>query len=72
MLLVYTHKITPRLKYVFKHICTNILGIDVKFTTVIEEFIAHDNLKMSYTRQQLSNEFFIKITMYYLSKGCRI
>lgn len=60
MLLVYTHKITPRLKYVFKHICTNILGIDVKFTTVIEEFIAHDNLKMSYTRQQLSNEFFIK------------
>ncbi|MFD1160836.1 MULTISPECIES: polysaccharide deacetylase family protein [Hwangdonia] len=60
MLLVYTHKISPRLKYVFKHICTRVLGIEVSFTTKIETFIAHDNLKMSYTRQPLANEFFIK------------
>tara|TARA_R110000868_G_scaffold392131_1_gene662647 strand:+ start:250 stop:1482 length:1233 start_codon:yes stop_codon:yes gene_type:complete len=37
-----------------------VLGIKVKFTTKIEEFIAHDSLKMSYTKQQLGNEFFIK------------
>ncbi|MBR9914138.1 MAG: hypothetical protein GYB32_04825 [Algicola sp.] len=60
MLLVYTHKITPRLRYTFKHLCTRILGIPVSFTTTIEEFIAHDNLKMSYTRQPLSNEIFIR------------
>lgn len=60
MLLVYTHKISPRLKYVFKHICTRVLGIKVGFTTKIEEYIAHDSLKMSYTKQQLGNEFFIK------------
>lgn len=60
MLLVYTHKITPRLSYAFKHICTRILGIPVSFTTTIEEFIAHDSLKMSYTKQPLSNELFIK------------
>jgi len=36
------------------------LGIEVNFTTTIEEFIAHDSLKMSYTKQQLGNEFFIK------------
>jgi hypothetical protein len=60
MLLVYTHKITPRLKYVFKHICIRILGVPVSFTTTIEEFIAHDSLKMSYTRKPLSHEFFIK------------
>lgn len=60
MLLVYTHKISPRLKYVFKHICTRVLGFEVSFTTKIEEFIAHDSLKMSYTKQQLGNEFFIK------------
>jgi hypothetical protein len=60
MLLVYTHKISPRLKYVFKHICTRVLGIKVGFTTKIEEFIAHDSMKMSYTKQQLGNEFFIK------------
>ncbi|GAA4962002.1 polysaccharide deacetylase family protein [Algibacter aquimarinus] len=60
MLLVYTHKISPRLKYVFRHICTRVLGVKVGFTNKIEEFIAHDSLKMSYTKQQLSNEFFIK------------
>jgi hypothetical protein len=60
MLLVYTHKTSPRLKYVFQHICTRILGVKVNFTNKIEEFIAHDSLKMSYTRQQLGNEFFIK------------
>ncbi|KJD31499.1 hypothetical protein PK35_13870 [Tamlana nanhaiensis] len=60
MLLVYTHKITPRLKYVFKHICTRILNIPVSFTTKVEDFIAHDSLKMSYTKQPLSSEFFIK------------
>lgn len=60
MLLVYSHKITPRLKYTFKQICTRILGIPVRFTTTIEDFIAHNSLKMSYTRQPLSNEIFIR------------
>ena len=60
MLLVYTHKITPRLKYTFKQICTRILGIPVSFTDVIEEFIAHDSLKISYTKQPLGNEIFIR------------
>jgi len=60
MLLVYTHKITPRLKYTFKQVCTRILGIPVSLTTKVEEFIAHDSLKMSYTRQPLGNEIFVK------------
>ncbi len=60
MLLVYTHKITPRVRYVFKHLCTRILGVPVSFTTTIEEFIAHDSMKMSYTKQPLSNEIFIR------------
>jgi len=60
MLLVYTHKITPRLTYTFKHICKRILGLDVSFTSKIEDFIAHDSLKMSYTKQPLSNELFVR------------
>ena len=31
-----------------------------EFTTTIEDFIAHDSLKMSYTKQPLSNEVFIR------------
>lgn len=60
MLLVYTHKITPRLRYTFKQICTRILGIPVSFTATVEDFIAHDSMKMSYSRQPLGNEFFIR------------
>lgn len=60
MLLVYTHKITPRLTFVFKHLFKHILGIPVQFTTTVEDFIAHDGLKLSYTKQPLSNELFIR------------
>ncbi|WP_066221219.1 polysaccharide deacetylase family protein [Formosa haliotis] len=60
MLLVYTHKITPRVKFAFKHLCTRILGIPVSFTTTIETFIAHDSLKMSYTKQALGGEIFVR------------
>ncbi len=60
MLLVYTHKITPRLRFTFTHICKRILGVKVGFTSKVEDFIAHDSLKMSYTKQPLSNELFVR------------
>ena len=60
MILVYTHKITPRLRYVFKHIFTRTLLIPVSFTTTIEEFIAHNGLKMTYSKAPLGNEFFVR------------
>ncbi|MDT0644803.1 polysaccharide deacetylase family protein [Zunongwangia sp. F363] len=60
MLLIYTQKITPRIIYVFKHVCTGILGISIKFTTKIEEFIAHEGMKLSYGKQPLGKELFIQ------------
>ncbi|NRA93854.1 MAG: hypothetical protein HRU26_14465, partial [Psychroserpens sp.] len=69
MLLVYTHKITPRVRYTFKHICTRILGIPVSFTTTVEDFIAHDSLKMSYTKTALSNEIFVRSHELLLEQG---
>ena len=60
MVLVYTHKITPRVTYIFRHIFKRILLIPVSFTTKIEEFVAHNGPKLSYTKVPLGNEFFIK------------
>ena len=60
MLLIYTPKITSRLKFVFKQICTRILGIPIDFTSVIEVFIAHSGPKISYGAQPLGSEFFVK------------
>jgi len=60
MLLVYTNKVTPRLTYTFKHFFTRILQIPVEFTTKVEEFVAHNSLKLSYGKHPLGNEFFIR------------
>jgi hypothetical protein len=59
MLLVYTQKITPRITYAFRHICTRILGIEAQFTSAIEAFVAHNGPKLSYGKQPLGSEMFI-------------
>lgn len=60
LLFLYTHKITPRLNFIAKHIFTRILGIEVHFSTRVEDFIGHKGAKITYTRQPLQNEFFIR------------
>lgn len=69
MLLVYSHNITPRLTYTFRHIFVRILNIEVNFTTKIEEFIAHDGPKFSYTKQPLGSEFFVKCNQLLFNQG---
>jgi hypothetical protein len=60
MLLVYTPKITSRLTYTFKHFFTRILLVEVQFTSKINEFVAHNGLKITYAKQALGTEFFIQ------------
>ena len=60
MILIYSHKITPRVRYIFKHIFTRILLIPVNFTTKVEDFVAHNGPKMTYTKIPFGNEFFVK------------
>jgi hypothetical protein len=60
MLFIYTQKLTPRISYIFKHICLRILGIEVAFTSEIEEFIAHGGPKISYVKKPLGNELFFQ------------
>ena len=59
MLLVYTHKITPRITYIFKHAFEKMLEIPVRFTSAVEAFVAHSGPKMSYTTKPLGDEFFV-------------
>jgi len=60
MLLVYTHKITPRVNYIFKHYFVRILQIPVTFTTKVDEFVAHSGPKITYSKAPLGSEFFIR------------
>lgn len=60
MVLIYTHKITPRLSYIFKHIFVRILNVPVRFTTTLEEFVAYNGCKFTYSKAPLGKEFFIR------------
>ncbi len=46
--------------YIFRQICVRILNISVEFTSRVEDFVAHDDMKMSYSKQALGNELFVK------------
>lgn len=60
MLLIYTHNITPRFTYVTRHLFVHILGIEISYSSTVEDFIRHKGPKITYTRQPLQNEFFIR------------
>ena len=69
MILIYTHKITPRVRYIFRHILSRILLIPVSFTSKVDEFVAHDGPKISYSKIPLGNEFFIKSNDFLFEQG---
>ncbi len=71
MILIYTHKITPRVRYVFKHIFTRILLIPINFTSKVEEFVAYNGPKFSYTNVALGKEFFVKSNELLFQQGIK-
>lgn len=58
MLLVYTHKITHRNKYIFNLLFKDIIGIDFKLTADSAEFITNTGAKVSYTNNAIGDELF--------------
>ncbi len=58
MILIYTSKITNRIKYIFKIYFKELIGTEYSFTTQKEEFTAYEGIKLSYTDQALDNEIF--------------
>jgi len=71
MILVYTHKITSRLNYIFRHLFNNLILKNVKFTTEIEEFIAYNGPKFSYAPQALGGEFHIEAHTILFQQGIK-
>lgn len=60
MLLIYVHKITPRLKFTFNQIFKRILQIQVSYTTELAFFEAFTGPKITYTKAPLGDELFIR------------
>lgn len=60
MILIFTEKLTPRMNYVFHQILRGVLGLELEFTSKIENFIAYKGLKFSYGKSKMGNEIFVK------------
>lgn len=69
MILVYTYKITPRVHYIFRTLFQQFLSTKVILTNQIEEFIAYDGVKLSYTKNPLANELFFRSHSILFEKG---
>lgn len=56
---VYTHKITPRVRYIFNLIFKDCLGLTFQLTTNIDDFKAFEGYKFSYTNQDIDTNFHV-------------
>lgn len=59
MLLIYSPQITNRLRYIFKYLLIDIIGIEnITFTDNKEEFTAATTFKINYSLEPISDEIF--------------
>ena len=57
-ILVYSHKLTNRGRYMFRLYFRELLGLELKMTDKAEDFIAAEGPKVSYTQHPLTDELF--------------
>ncbi len=56
---IYTHKITPRVKYTFNLILKDCLGLEFSITNNIDDYKSFEGYKLAYTNQELETGFHI-------------
>lgn len=60
MILLYSEEITPRLTYIAQLIFTEILQVNVEFTTNSSDFLKSTGPKLNYSFEKFGDEFYIK------------
>lgn len=71
MILVYSHKLTHRLKYIFNVIFRDVLKTELEFTSNIEEFEASDLPKINYSTQKLNSGLFFQSSQLLFETGIK-
>ncbi|NPA43827.1 MAG: hypothetical protein GXO27_07350 [Chlorobi bacterium] len=69
-ILIFVYRLTGRVRYIFRFVF-GILQMPYRFTTTLEEFVAYNGPKFSYTRSRLANEFHIRASGLLEEKGVR-
>ena len=60
MILIYSEEITPRIDYIFRLIFTQILQVEISFTTNSADFRKSTQPKLNYSFEKIGNELYIK------------
>ncbi|MCD4746380.1 MAG: polysaccharide deacetylase family protein [Bacteroidales bacterium] len=71
MLLIYTHKITNRINYIFKLIFKELLGVDFTLTSNIDDFRAYSGIKFNYSKQAFDTELFFAADNLLFERGIK-
>lgn len=69
MLLIFTPKITPRIRYIFSEILERIIGVEYAITDNVDEFLIHKGARLSYGGIRIENEIHIEKQGILLEKG---
>jgi len=69
MLLIFTHKVTHRIRYIFQLMVGQLLGIPFELTTDADAFRSYQGPKMSYTRAPLGDELFVSCAGLLFQRG---
>jgi len=59
MVLIYSNKLTKRVKFIFHLFFKDILNVDYNLTSDEEEFKSFDGVKLNYSKQIIGNELFV-------------
>jgi hypothetical protein len=70
-MLIFVPALTNRVRYVFKLIFSQRLGIDYKLTQNFDDFISYTGPKFNYSFEQFENEYFISASDLLFQSGIR-
>jgi hypothetical protein len=71
MLLVYTHKNSPRFTYIAEFIFKNLCGFEISITESTEQFNSHTGAKISYSESAIGSEINITPHTLLFEKGIK-
>jgi len=71
LILIYSHKLTSRLKYIFKTIFVDILQTEISFTDDIEEFESSNSIKINYSTTKLNSGHFFQCSSILFETGIK-
>ncbi|MBN2175040.1 MAG: polysaccharide deacetylase family protein [Bacteroidales bacterium] len=71
MVLVYTHKVTNRIKFIFHLLFKEMLNTEVQITSNEADFFAYEAIKFNYSKHQLGDELFFCSDNLLFERGIR-